>query len=247
VGQGGAEIDRSSHPAAWFKRGRASSGCFLSKKTKAAAACSPARAERLALRRCQSFSGMARRAARAWASSTVLSSLRLTVWVVCVVSSIIGNYTDLAAVSEFKKYTAYNNNLIGNRFFLLLSGLQIEMPQQPSELNREEQESEFVEAIAAVERSLAAVKERYTQIQVDRQRQVELGHRREDVRQSVRQNPLPQLKKELREIEQELETIELNLESSLFSWGSIKQPFWQAVRFGGLGILLGWILKSYAG
>ncbi len=72
------------------KRGRASSGCFLSKKTKAAAACSQARAERLALRRCQSFSWMARRAARAWASSTVLSSLRLTVWVVCVVSSIGG-------------------------------------------------------------------------------------------------------------------------------------------------------------
>ncbi|NJK76462.1 MAG: DUF2203 domain-containing protein [Microcoleus sp. SU_5_6] len=125
------------------------------------------------------------------------------------------------------------------------------MPQQPSELNREEtpreDESEFVQALAAVERSLAAVKERYTQIQVDRQRQAELGNRREDVRHSLRQNPLPQLKKELREIEQELETIELNLESSLFSWGSLKQPFWQAVRFGGLGILIGWILKSYVG
>ncbi|MCC3409942.1 MAG: DUF2203 domain-containing protein [Microcoleus sp. PH2017_10_PVI_O_A] len=121
------------------------------------------------------------------------------------------------------------------------------MPQQPSELNREDSENEFVQAIAAVERSLAAVKERYTQIQRDRQRQAELGNRREDVRQSLRQNPLPQLKKELRQIEQELETIELNLESSLFSWGSIKQPFWQAVRFGGLGILIGWILKSYAG
>jgi chromosome segregation ATPase len=125
------------------------------------------------------------------------------------------------------------------------------MPQQPSELNRGEtsrnDESEFIQALEAVERSLAGVKERYTQIQVDRQRQAELGNRREDVRHSLRQNPLPQLKKELREIEQELETIELNLESSLFSWGSLKQPFWQAVRFGGLGILIGWILKSYAG
>ena len=98
-----------------------------------------------------------------------------------------------------------------------------------------------------MERSLVAVKERYTQIQVDRLRQAELGNRREDIRESVRQNPTAQLKQELREIEQELETIELNLESSLFSWVSIKQPFWQAVRFGGLGILLGWILKSYAG
>lgn len=124
------------------------------------------------------------------------------------------------------------------------------MPQQPSELNPEtprNDESEFIQALEAVERSLVALKERYTQIQVDRQRQAELRHRREDVRASVRQNPLPQLKKELREIEQELETIELNLESSLFSWGSMKQPFWQAVRFGGLGILIGWILKSYVG
>ena len=124
------------------------------------------------------------------------------------------------------------------------------MPKQPSDLNREtpgDDESEFIEALAAVERSLAAVKERYTQIQVDRQRQVELGHRREEIRQSRRQNPLPQLKQELREIEKELETIELNLESRLFSWASIIEPFWQAVRFGGLGILIGWILKSYAG
>ncbi len=123
------------------------------------------------------------------------------------------------------------------------------MPQQPSELNPEtpEDESEFVQALETVERSLVAVKERYTQIQVDRLRQAELGNLREDVRKSVRQNPTAQLKQELREIEQELEAIELNLESSLFSWASIKQPFWQAVRFGGLGILLGWMLKSYAG
>ena len=123
------------------------------------------------------------------------------------------------------------------------------MPQQPSELNSETpgDESEFVQALETVERSLATVKERYTQVQVDRLRQAELGNRREDIRASVRQNPTAQLKQELREIEQELETIELNLESSLFSWVSIKQPFWQAVRFGGLGILLGWILKSYAG
>ena len=123
------------------------------------------------------------------------------------------------------------------------------MPQQPSELNPEtpRDESEFVVALETVERSLVAVRKRYTQIQVDRQRQAELGNWREDVRESVRQNPTAQLKKELREIDQELETIELNLESSLFSWASIKQPFWQAVRFGGLGILLGWILKSYVG
>jgi len=38
---------------------------------------------------------------------------------------------------------------------------------------------------------------------------------------------LPELKAELQQIQQELETIELNLESSLFSWGSLKAPFWR--------------------
>jgi hypothetical protein len=55
------------------------------------------------------------------------------------------------------------------------------------------------------------------------------------------------LQTELKQIKEQLETIELNLESQLFSWGSLKEPFWQAVRFGGLGVVIGWILKSCAG
>lgn len=113
--------------------------------------------------------------------------------------------------------------------------------------------SEFQRSLQEVERSLDTLKVRYAQIQRDRHRQQELQHRREDVRQQLRQNRgsdpsrLPQLKEELRQIQAQLETIELNLESELFSFGSLKEPFWQAVRFGGLGIVVGWILKSCAG
>jgi hypothetical protein len=79
-------------------------------------------------------------------------------------------------------------------------------------------------------------------------RQAELQHRREQIKKSLRQDSNRQnLKAELKQIQEQLETIELNLESRLFSWGSLKEPFWQAVRFGGLGIIIGWILKSYAG
>ena len=108
-------------------------------------------------------------------------------------------------------------------------------------------EVELEQALQEVERSLADVKERYEQVKRDRDRQIELGHRREDIRQQQRRNPLPEFKAELRQIQQELETIELNLESSLFSWGSLKEPFWQAVRFGGVGIIIGWMLKSFVG
>lgn len=111
----------------------------------------------------------------------------------------------------------------------------------------EAEEPDFEQALSEVERSLAALKERYAQIQSDRQRQAELQHRREDVRQQLRGKGDKQLRQELQQIQAELESIELNLESSLFTWGSLKEPFWQAVRFGGLGIAIGWLLKSCAG
>ncbi|HAG82106.1 MAG TPA: DUF2203 domain-containing protein [Cyanobacteria bacterium UBA12227] len=126
-------------------------------------------------------------------------------------------------------------------------------PSQPSSTGspanpEDEDTDEFEQALSEVERSLESIKERYNQVQRDRQRQAELKHRREEIRKSLRQSNNKQaLQAELRQIKEQLETIELNLESQLFSWGSLKEPFWQAVRFGGLGIVIGWILKSCAG
>lgn len=121
-------------------------------------------------------------------------------------------------------------------------------PSESQESRRQaEDESEFARALQETEQLLTRLKDRYEQIERDRQRQAELSYRREEIRQQVRRNPLPELKEELQQIQQELETIELNLESSLFTWGSLKEPFWQAIRFGGLGILIGWILKSWVG
>ncbi|MBW4623225.1 MAG: DUF2203 domain-containing protein [Cyanosarcina radialis HA8281-LM2] len=105
---------------------------------------------------------------------------------------------------------------------------------------------DFETALAETERSLIALKERYAQVQQDTQRQAELKERLNEVKRELRQQRSPQLKAELKQIQSQLETIELNLESQLFSWGSLKEPFWQAVRFGGLGLVIGWVLKSCA-
>ncbi|HEY9668818.1 MAG TPA: DUF2203 domain-containing protein [Coleofasciculaceae cyanobacterium] len=130
------------------------------------------------------------------------------------------------------------------------------MPEEPlqrspsgSDSNQPDTDAdEFEQALSEVERDLQALKERYEQVQRDRQRQSELQHRREQIRNSPRQSSNRQARQaELKQIKEQLETIELNLESRLFSWGSLKEPFWQAVRFGGLGIVVGWILKSCAG
>ena len=112
-------------------------------------------------------------------------------------------------------------------------------PQEPSKIDGQ-QEDEFERSLFHVERSLVALKERYVQVQQDRQQQAELQQRLKQVKQS------PQMKAELKQIQEQLEALEINLESQLFSWGSLKEPFWQAFRFGGLGIVVGWILKSCA-
>ena len=114
----------------------------------------------------------------------------------------------------------------------------------PSPLGDQEQ---FERSLLEVETSLADLKERYAQVQQDKQRQAELQQRLDEIKKEQRLSQQRQLQVELRRIKEELDTIELNLESRLFSWGSLKEPFWQAVRFAGLGIVVGWILKSCAG
>lgn len=129
------------------------------------------------------------------------------------------------------------------------------MPQEPSQSSSAGSEpnqpdngaDEFEQALSEAEQSLQLLKERYAQVRRDQHRQAELQQRREQVRKELRTDSNGRsLQAELKQIKEQLETIELNLESRLFSWGSLKEPFWQAVRFGGLGVVVGWILKSCA-
>lgn len=61
-------------------------------------------------------------------------------------------------------------------------------------------------------------------------------------------NPLQDsLHKQLQEISDRLEQIEVELESRLISWSSFRETFWQIVRFVGIGIIIGVILRSCAG
>lgn len=125
----------------------------------------------------------------------------------------------------------------------------MKLPQEPSEPDFQQVDSnqEFERSLTDVERALVELKQRYAQVQQDLKRQAALGQRYNQVKKEQRKNHEPSLKVELRQIKEQLEGLEVNLESQLFSWGSLKEPFWQAVRFGGLGVVLGWILKSCAG
>jgi hypothetical protein len=53
-----------------------------------------------------------------------------------------------------------------------------------------------------------------------------------------------ELKSQLQIIQTQLEEIDTAIAAQLISWNSFKEPFWQIVRFTGLGFLLGILVKG---
>lgn len=110
---------------------------------------------------------------------------------------------------------------------------------QTSEAQTSDAQS-FEQELADVERSLHELKERYRQVQQDEQKQATLVERQAEVKRQLQRSPSPELKAELTGLQAQLDALAVNLESRLFTWGSLREPFWQIVRFGGLGVVIGW-------
>ena len=102
------------------------------------------------------------------------------------------------------------------------------------------EELDFDQELAKVERSLQELKQRYTQVERDQATQAQLQEQQNSLKQQLKRRPDAAMKAELKQITAQLEELEVNLESRLFTWGSLKESFWQIVRFGGLGIAIGW-------
>lgn len=113
-------------------------------------------------------------------------------------------------------------------------------PSFPPPDSSSEWESQFQE----LENALQTLKARYSQIQQDTQLRDELRQRQQYLKTQRHRRRDPQWQSELKQIADRLAELEVNLESTLVSWETFREPFWQAVRFGGLGIVVGWVLKS---
>ena len=122
-------------------------------------------------------------------------------------------------------------------------------------------DTNFVQELAAVEQALADLKYRYRDLQNALRQRVQMEEKREEVQTN---QPKDALTQELGEINQKIQELSIDLESKLLTdadlqrilrqlyWEALKEGvlrewFWQIVRFGGLGVILGWILKSWAG
>jgi chromosome segregation ATPase len=119
------------------------------------------------------------------------------------------------------------------------------LPQRPN--SSDTNEPDFEQALQEIEQALQALKARHAQIQSDQRRQRGLQQRLSQAEQELRyRRSSKALQTELKQIRQQLDELEVALESQLFSWNGLREIFWQAVRFGGIGIVIGWVLKSFA-
>lgn len=112
-------------------------------------------------------------------------------------------------------------------------------------------------ALQTLETRLAQFKIRAAEVRTAQQKQSQLQRHRQELEAQWQAAQSPALGAELQRLEEELSEIQLSLESELLGeerlqellWqglrrGIVGEAFWQATRFGGLGLLLGWILRG---
>ena len=99
-------------------------------------------------------------------------------------------------------------------------------------------ENELAQILSEIEESLAQLQSRHTQVKQDWEKRSQIKSRQQELKDNSLLKPL---KTELRNLQQELDDLELNLESVL-----LPDVFWQVVRFVFLGIAIGWFLHLWA-
>ncbi len=99
---------------------------------------------------------------------------------------------------------------------------------------------ELETGIEEAKQALAAIEQRYDRLRQTLVAHEELERQEERLQRQVRKNSSPELRRQLQAARDRLQALESDLEALFSVW----EPFWFAVRFGGLGVILGWVLKS---
>jgi chorismate mutase len=103
---------------------------------------------------------------------------------------------------------------------------------------------EFEREIIDIEQSISALKQRQADIELAERERVVLERQRNELKHSGRNQP--DTKQELAQIRSRLEELDVVLESRLIDeWQLRGEIFWQAIRFGGLGIAIGWFISTW--
>jgi hypothetical protein len=103
-----------------------------------------------------------------------------------------------------------------------------------------DEETELDIEIDQLEQAIADLKHRHLDVQLAERESFVLQRNRNELK--LKSQNRPEVRQELQTIQTRLEELDLILESRLLN---LWEPFWQAVRFGGLGIAIGWFLCAW--
>ncbi len=98
--------------------------------------------------------------------------------------------------------------------------------------------ADFATALEETSKDFDALRQRYGEVR-------EAFSQWTEAQVKITQGHLP--KAELKRLQKQLENLEDTLESQLLSWNNLKEPFWQVLRFVGLGLVLGWFFRGWFG
>lgn len=107
---------------------------------------------------------------------------------------------------------------------------------------------EFEQALDSLSEKLTGLRQRYSDICADQARLEALNHdiqqHQANTQRETQQTVDPELTATLEALQREFNELEAQFEGQFMSWDGIGTLFWQIVRFGGLGLVLGWGLRS---
>ncbi|MEL7509575.1 MAG: hypothetical protein AAFN42_19770 [Cyanobacteria bacterium J06554_1] len=98
--------------------------------------------------------------------------------------------------------------------------------------------TDFAVALEETDKDFNALRQRYVEVR-------EAFAQRTQAQAQITQGHLPGA--ELERLHKQIETLEETLENQLMSWNVLKEPFWQVLRFVGLGLVLGWFFRGWFG
>ena len=97
---------------------------------------------------------------------------------------------------------------------------------------------DFATALEETSKDFQALRQRYDEVR-------DAFSERAQAQAKMTQGHLP--KAELKRLHKQIKTLEETLENQLLSWNNLKEPFWQVLRFVGLGLVLGWFFRGWFG
>lgn len=126
----------------------------------------------------------------------------------------------------------------------------LEQRQGSADQTAENFDTDFPVALTETEKTLQQLRDRYLEIKTAQAEKAQLEQKLSKVQtdmaaQAANQQTLADLQTELEQLQGQIQTLGMTLESQLWKWHDLKEPFWQFIRYFGLGFATAFLIQKF--